>query len=157
MGHRRKQPPPPAESVDWSQYGPDTPQYWTYGGPWIHPDDIPPQEQNPEYLGSAMKLGARRTYLREIIKSSDGDIDRQTKRYLLLHENGMEALEPWSVERWQRAVHACSVKPDEPDPVSQHLAFCYRDIRYSRGRIKAAERALDGMDRESNPLLHWND
>jgi hypothetical protein len=66
-----------------------------YGGPWIHPDDIPPQSWNPDWLGGAMKGEARRKYVREIIARAREDLERQQHRYLALHEKGMDAVEEW--------------------------------------------------------------
>lgn len=40
-----------------------------------------------------------------------------------------------------------------PDPVSEALAYAYREIRYHRGRILACNAALDEMDRTNSPLL----
>jgi hypothetical protein len=67
------------------------------------------------------------------------------------------ALEGYIRESWRQRVHCGSVKPGEPDPVSEHLAYAYRGIAQARGRIKACEQALDAMERGQLPLLHWKD
>src|SRR5262249_21798884 len=145
------------QSVDWSEYGPDQAHYWMYGGPWIAPEDVPPDEIQPDWLGGGMKGEGQKKYIREMVKASAEDLERQLARYQAIHEKGMEAIEPFIVENWRQRCHSCSVKPGEPDPVSQQLASCYRSIRYSRGRIKAGDVALNGLERDSMPLLFWKD
>jgi hypothetical protein len=41
--------------------------------------------------------------------------------------------------------------------VSEQLASCYREIRYTKGRLIAGEQVLDLMERQTLPLLHWQD
>lgn len=156
MGRRAtsKKPPPP-ESVDWKEYRPDQAQYWMYKGPWIAPEDIPPDKLLPEWLGPGLKSEGRRKYVRIVMEEAGKDLVRQTARYLAVHDKGMDGIEPFLVENWRQRVHCGSVKPGEPDPVSQQLASCYRSIRYSKGRIKAGDEALNGIERDSQPLFHW--
>jgi hypothetical protein len=158
MRNRARDKKDPPDSVDWTEHPPWTPQFWMYGGPWVHPDDIPPQPWNPDWMGGGMKgIEARKKYVREIIVSAELDLERQTTRYIALHEKGMEVLDDWIKERWRQAVHTGSNKPTDPDPVSEHLAYCYRDIRYGKGRIVAGEQAFADMERSALPLLFWND
>lgn len=158
MGRRRPSMKDPPESVSWTEHSPVTPQYWMYGGPWIHPDDIPPQHWDEKWLGGGMKgEEARKRYVREIVESCRRDLERQTARYLALREKGMEALEDWIRERWRQAVHTCSNKPTEPDPVSEHLAYCYRDIRHGKGKIESADRLFASLERAKLPLFHRED
>jgi hypothetical protein len=104
-----------------------------------------------------MKGEARRTHVREVIAKSKSELERSAGRDLAIREKGTEALEGWIKERWRQAVHAGSNRPTDPDPVSDHLASCYRDIRYSKGRIVAGEQAFADMGRGTHPLLHWQD
>jgi hypothetical protein len=157
MARRTRAKFDPPDSVDWTEHPPWTPQFWMYGGPWIHADDIPPEPWNPDLMGGGMKGEARKRYVRTLMESARDDLVRQTTRYLALHEKGMEALDEWIRERWRQACHTGSNKPETPDPVSEHLAYCYRDIRYGKGRIVAGEQAFADMERSALPLLFWKD
>jgi hypothetical protein len=83
--------------------------------------------------------------------------ERATARYVALHEQGMEAIESWARESWRQRVHAGSVRPTDPDPVSEQLAYAYRGISYARGKLTAAEQALDSMGMSGMPLFRKRD
>jgi hypothetical protein len=102
--------------------------------------------------------GKRRVkYIHEILDNTRKGLDRQCARYREIHEKGMEAIDDWIAEHWRQRVHTGSVKSTDFDPVSTQLASCYREIRYSKGRIVACEQALADLERDRFPLLHWQD
>jgi hypothetical protein len=155
MRHRRKKDPPQERvSAEWNSYQPYEPLYWAMGGPFVPVENIEAQPTNPDYIGGGMKGNARRKWVLKCMADSEADLAKAIARYLEVKTKGMEAIQPWVREAWRQKAHVCETQ-GVPDPVSEAMAYAYRDIRYHRGRIAACTAALDAMERGNSPLLFW--
>jgi hypothetical protein len=159
MARRKKADPPkpPTLSDDWREYKPWEPRYWRFGGPYIEPEAIEPQARNPSEIGGAMKPVGRRKWAIQCKADAEASLKQRFAYYVSVKKHGMNGISPYLRDDWQARVHSCSVKPEDPDPVSEQLAFAYRDIRWGKGTLAACDAAIFEVDRVNEPLLRGLD
>jgi hypothetical protein len=155
MGRRKKNEP--SVSTDWRSYSPFEAYYWKFGGPVVEPEDIPARRVNPANIGTHYKGQDRVKFIAALLTRTEGELAATIARYRALKAYGMEALHESTQEYWRRQVHAGNVRPDEPDPVSEHLTYAYRGIGDLKGRLEIYCQLLDDLERDGRPLLHWKD
>ena len=112
---------------------------------------------NPANVGTHYKGAYRVKFIAALLTRTEGELAATIARYRALKAVGMDALHESTREHWRRQVHAGNVRPDEPDPVSEHLTYAYRGIGDLKGRLEVYRQLLDDLERDGRPLLHWKD
>jgi hypothetical protein len=153
MGRRKRGSKDPPESVAWSSYTPYQAKYWLYGGPWVPPEEIPPEKgYRPENIRPHELPATRIKSVTKMLDEARVALEKATGIYTEVHKRGIEAL-PWDWER-ERMLKGDYPK-GEPNAIHYRLCNAYHDISRCRALVPVYESILDGLDSHSAPLFHW--
>jgi hypothetical protein len=151
----KRKPAAKPKKAPWEDFGPADGLYWAHGGPWIPPEEIPPDHSyglKPEYIRPHDAPLKRLKAVRDLLESVEAELAGDTKSYVAAHEHGIDGLE----EEWMKEIARKDDPAKPPGYVHRRLALRYHHIRMAKAKRSSYEALIDSLESDMTPLFSRN-